>query len=64
MSGNDIVKYITEEFVKYVDMPKSERIQYKQKKKETKQETQSQLSNKWFGMLPVSFKIWRNNHKR
>ena len=64
MSVNDIVKYVTQELVKYVDMPKNEREQYKQKRKETKQETQNQLSNKWFGMLPVSFKIWRNSHKK
>lgn len=60
MSGNDLVKYMTEEFMKYIDMPKKEREKLKQQRKEIKQANQPQISNKWFGLLPVSIKLWRN----
>lgn len=51
MSSNDIVKYLTQEFVKYIDTPKSER---KRKPKEL-------WSFRLFGMIPMS--LWMFSQK-
>lgn len=47
MSSNDLVKFITQEFVKYMDTPKSSRRE-KQKEK---------WSTRWFGMIPMSINM-------
>ncbi|WP_407268371.1 YqzE family protein [Radiobacillus sp. PE A8.2] len=56
MSGNDYVKYMTQEVVKYMDTPQEER---KKKRRERKQERRADtpLSNRWFGLLPFAFKL-------
>ena len=48
MSSNDIVKYITQEFVKFIDTPKADR---KKKQKET-------WSSRWFGMIPMALRMF------
>lgn len=48
MSSNDIVKYLTQEFVRYIDTPKENR---KKKQKES-------WTSRWFGMIPMSFKVF------
>lgn len=48
MSSNDIVKYLTQEFVKFIDTPKNER---KKKPKE-------QWSSRWFGMIPMAIRMF------
>lgn len=48
MSSNDIVKYLTQEFVKFIDTPKMER---KKRKKE-------QWSSRWFGMIPMAIRMF------
>jgi hypothetical protein len=48
MSSNDIVKYLTQEFVRYIDTPKENR---KKKQKES-------WASRWFGMIPMSFKVF------
>jgi len=47
MSSNDIVKYITQEFVKYIDTPKNER----------KKKVRSKGSSHWFGMIPLAIRM-------
>lgn len=66
MSGNDIVKYVTTEIVKYAEMPKEEREQYKLEKKAKRKESQFFLSSNWFGLVPFSLHVWfkRNKHRR
>lgn len=47
-SSNDLIKYFTEEIVRYLDTPKDDR---KRKPKEP-------LANRWFGFLPLALKMW------
>lgn len=56
MSGNDYVKYITEEITVYLDMSTDEK---KERRKKHKQ-SQVTLSNRWFGMVPFAMKmLWK-----
>ncbi len=48
MKTNDMVKYLTQEFVKYIDTPKTER------KKKPKQH----WTSKWFGMIPMALRMF------
>ncbi|MCF6137881.1 YqzE family protein [Pseudalkalibacillus berkeleyi] len=50
MSLNDLVKYITQQFVSYVDQPKEDR----KRKKKARKEEKSPLSVKWFGLVPMA----------
>lgn len=53
MSTNNYLKFITEEFVKYFNNPK----EIRKKRREEKQE-QTFYSNRWFGVIPFSFKMF------
>ncbi|WP_349407769.1 YqzE family protein [Pseudalkalibacillus sp. SCS-8] len=53
MSLNDLVKFLTQQFVKYVDQPKEDRMQ---KKKERKVE-KAPPSVKWFGLVPMAISM-------
>ncbi|GGC91566.1 YqzE family protein [Thalassobacillus devorans] len=57
MSGNDYVKYVTEEFVRYMNLTKEEK--HNRKRQKIKQPKR----NKWFGMLPFAMKMLFNRHK-
>ncbi|MGM8365118.1 YqzE family protein [Virgibacillus sp. W0181] len=62
MSINDLVRYVTEQFVSYVDMPADEKKQRKLKRAETQQKQQNKLSNHWFGVFPLALKtLWKKN---
>ncbi|HET7657326.1 MAG TPA: YqzE family protein [Bacillales bacterium] len=50
MSSNDLVRYITEQMVSYLDRPKSERKEIRTQKKSTR----PPFSNRWFGLLPMA----------
>ncbi|WP_410511771.1 YqzE family protein [Paenibacillus sp. BR2-3] len=55
--GDELVKYITEKVVVYMENPRSSRL---------RQEIPKQpWSQKWFGMLPLGLSIWRSkwSHK-
>ncbi len=47
LKSNDIVKYLTQEFVKYIDTPKPER----------KKRPKEQWSSRWFGMIPMAIRM-------
>ncbi|MEK4117264.1 MULTISPECIES: YqzE family protein [unclassified Paenibacillus] len=51
-SGDELIKYITERFVTYIDTPKEIRRQSKVKESWT---------TKWFGMIPFSVSLWRED---
>ncbi|BBU40183.1 MAG: YqzE family protein [Bacillaceae bacterium] len=53
MSGNDYVKYVTEQFVKFIDTPKETRKQRREERKKDR----LPLSMRWFGFLPMAFLI-------
>ncbi|GAA5415490.1 hypothetical protein Pryu01_00514 [Paraliobacillus ryukyuensis] len=64
MSGNDLVKYVTKELVKYADMTKEEKERMREQRKAEKQQAQFYLSNKWFGLLPFSIRTWANKKRK
>lgn len=53
-SGEELVKYITEKVVVYIEDPRA--------RQEARKETPKQpWTQKWFGMLPLGLSIWRSN---
>jgi hypothetical protein len=60
MSGNDIVKYMTQEVVKYMHLPKDER----QKRKDDKKQRKRNRSSRYFGVLPAAIKMFWSNKKK
>lgn len=59
MKTNDYVKYMTQQFVKYIDTPRDER----KERKEVRKETKTPASQQWFGILPYGFRLWLKQKK-
>ncbi len=59
MSFNDLVKYVTQQFVTYLDKPKDQKIQQKNERKSS----QPPLS-KWFGIIPLGFMLIMRKKKK
>jgi hypothetical protein len=56
-TGKDLIKHVTESFVKYIDTPKETRKQTRAHEKEAWQ-------YRWFGMMPVTLHVWKKKIKR
>ncbi|KWX76767.1 hypothetical protein AMQ84_13850 [Paenibacillus riograndensis] len=54
--GDDLVKFITEKVVVYMEDPRASR----ERRKAGKQP----WAEKWFGMLPLGWSIWRSKWTR
>ena len=54
IKGNDYVKFMTQQVVSYMDLPKEERRQRRLNQKANK--LQPSIGNKWFGVLPLAIK--------
>lgn len=54
IKGNDYVKFMTQQVVSYIDLPKEERR--KRRLEQKAQRIQVTMGNKWFGVLPVAIK--------
>ena len=54
MSTNNYLKFITEEIVKYMNSSREER----KERRETDKQEESVVLNRWFGILPFSFKLF------
>jgi len=52
MDGSDLLKYMTERVVKYMDQPKDE-VQEKPAKR-----SKEPWMTKWFGMAPMGLMVW------
>ncbi|MNO28222.1 hypothetical protein D3C76_181110 [compost metagenome] len=50
--GDDLVKFITEKVVVYMEDPRASRERRKAEKQP--------WAEKWFGMLPLGWSIWRS----
>lgn len=50
MSSQDLIKFLTKEFVQYVDTPKNKRKLQKQERKDQR----LNWSQHWFGLLPFA----------
>ncbi|MFC0296945.1 YqzE family protein [Geobacillus jurassicus] len=53
MAVNDYVKFVTQQFVAYMDLPKEERMQRRQARKQER----LPLSYRLFGMVPLSLRL-------
>ncbi|ALC81604.1 MULTISPECIES: YqzE family protein [Bacillus] len=60
MKTNDYVKYMTEQLVKYMDMPENERKEWRQERKSPK----PPRSVRWFGMFPIAIKMFFQRNKQ
>ncbi|ACJ33290.1 YqzE family protein [Anoxybacillus flavithermus] len=54
MAGNDYVKFMTEQVVKYLDQPKDERKKQRQQKKEFRKQQKQPFLYRWFGVIPYA----------
>ncbi|GAA4863393.1 YqzE family protein [Paenibacillus vulneris] len=52
--GDELVKYMTEQFVKYMETPREIRKQTRA----TQREMREQWQYRWFGMLPLALRMW------
>ncbi|PFK33147.1 YqzE family protein [Bacillus cereus] len=60
MSTNDYVRFVTQQFVSYMDAPKEDRKQ----KKEQRRAEKAPFLNRWFGMMPLSAVLFYQNVKK
>lgn len=60
MKTNDYVKYLTQQFVQHYNVPKAERKENRQLRKEEKY---SPVST-WFGILPMAIAMFFKKLKR
>ncbi|WP_458412512.1 YqzE family protein [Schinkia sp. CFF1] len=60
MSSNDYVKYVTEQFVKYVGTSKEERVNQRKKRKSE----QDPVLTRMFGIIPLALMLIVNNRKK
>jgi hypothetical protein len=56
MSTNDYVKFVTQQFVAYMDRPKSDR----QQKREQRKREREPFLVRWFGILPLCITLYYN----
>ncbi|WP_017755762.1 YqzE family protein [Calidifontibacillus oryziterrae] len=60
MSSNDYVKFVTEQFVKYIDTAKEERQNIKMQRKLE----QEPMLTRMFGLLPLSVMLLLKRRKK
>ncbi|PYE52331.1 YqzE family protein [Paenibacillus barcinonensis] len=51
--SDELVKYITQRVVNYMDTPKDER-----KERKAQSRRKEPWAMKWFGMIPFAFSLW------
>ncbi|MFD1736522.1 YqzE family protein [Bacillus salitolerans] len=54
MSFNDLLKFVTQQLVTYLDSPKDQRKQVKRARKSSK----TPLVSRWFGVVPFGFMMF------
>lgn len=59
--GDELVKYITQQVVTYMDTPKDVRRKQRQEKRTSRQE--APWVSRWFGVLPISLRLWFRSRK-
>ncbi|MBY0201928.1 MULTISPECIES: YqzE family protein [Paenibacillus] len=57
--SDELVKYITQRVVHYIDTPKDER-----KERRAQSRRREPWSMKWFGMIPFAVSLWVDKKKR
>ncbi|MCZ8514366.1 YqzE family protein [Paenibacillus filicis] len=59
-SGEDLVKYVTERVVEYMETPKAVRKQVRRDRRIMREPWQT----RWFGMVPLALRMWRDRWLR
>ncbi|WP_040951540.1 YqzE family protein [Gorillibacterium massiliense] len=57
--GDELLLYVTERVVEFANTPRSVR-----KEARSHRPVKEPWSVRWFGMLPLSIKIWRNSRHK
>jgi hypothetical protein len=57
ISGNDYLKFVTEQVVTYMDTPPDKRKEKKESRERQKKDANGIYATRWFGVLPFVFKI-------
>jgi hypothetical protein len=58
--SDELIKYITERVVTYIDTPREERRRYREDVKIKR----GRWEVRWFGMLPLAVSMWMNGLRR
>jgi hypothetical protein len=60
--GDELVKYVTEQLLDYIETPKEVRRQVREHQKEIRVNWQY----RWFGMIPFAIRMWLDGlrHKK
>lgn len=58
--GEEIVKYVTQKVVEYIDTPPEDRKQQRM----TRKQAQEPWSVRWFGMIPMSLHVMFRRNKK
>jgi hypothetical protein len=58
---DDLILYITRQIAEYIDTPREVR---KQRRQEGRGKSREPWAFRWFGMLPVSLRMWLDGWKR
>lgn len=58
--GDELVKYIMQRVVTYIDTPKEQRLS----RKELQHRPKEPWSVRWFGLLPMAIKMWVSQWRR
>ena len=53
-SGEEIVKYMTQKMVQYIDTPREER----RLRRLQRRNISEPWSTRWFGLIPMAFAMW------
>lgn len=61
VKGDELVKYITERAVSYMELPKDVRRQYRLERRIKRRELP--WTYRWFGLLPFSIGLWFGQKK-
>jgi hypothetical protein len=57
--GDELIKYITERFVTYIETPKEVR-----REQRVNRRPKEPWKYRWFGMLPLSIEIWLDKKRK
>ncbi|MCZ0704072.1 hypothetical protein J2T56_002314 [Natronobacillus azotifigens] len=63
MADKSVFQTVTESIVSYYCSPKAERIAEKEERKKWKEDTKPPIVNKWFGILPMSIKYYKQKNE-
>lgn len=58
MSGNDYIKYFTEQMVAYMNHPEAYRQARKDEKLQRQEQKKTIYTNRWFGIVPFAVKLF------